>query len=194
MTPPGAPHRHARLSNIPWVVLLAAALGAGIPAGSAQAKKTPLPAAPEAVEVVGIADGDTIRVLLGGSELRVRLFGVDCPEKEQPFFARARQFTSDLAFRKKVRLTPRDWDDRYPDRPRLVAQVQLPDGRDLGSELLRGGMAHAFRRYLKGEGAVEREYIALEQEARAARRGIWSEPGPVPPWEHRSRGREAAGR
>jgi len=51
-------------------------------------------------QVVGIVDGDTIDVLHNGKTERVRLYGIDCPEKKQPYGKKAKWFTSDLAFRK----------------------------------------------------------------------------------------------
>jgi endonuclease YncB( thermonuclease family) len=62
--------------------------------------------------VVAITDGDTIRVLRDDKEIRVRLNGIDCPEKAQPFGTRAKQFTADLAFGKLVTVQVRDT-DRY---------------------------------------------------------------------------------
>lgn len=127
--------------------------------------------------VVGIADGDTIRVLTGRTEIKVRLYGVDCPERKQPWGSRAKQFTADLVFGKTV--TVREIDrDRYG---RVVGEVILPDGRSLNAELVRAGLAWWYRRYAP----ENRDLEALEAQARAAGRGIWADPHPVPPWEWR---------
>ena len=64
---------------------------------------------------------------------------------------------------------------------RLVADVILPDGRNLNRELVRAGLAWWYRRYAPHDAELE----ALEAEARAARRGLWADPHPVPPWEWR---------
>jgi endonuclease YncB( thermonuclease family) len=124
-------------------------------------------------KVVGVTDGETIRVMRNGVVERVRLWGIDCPEAKQPFGTRAKQFTSDLAFGKGVTVRVRDV-DRYK---RLVADVILPDGRNLNHELVRAGMAWWYEQYARRDNVLP----ALEQEARAAKRGVWSDPRPLPP-------------
>lgn len=75
--------------------------------------------------VVGVSDGDTIKVLHNGKAEKIRLHGIDCPEKGQPFGTKAKQFTSSLTFGKTVTIHVTDM-DRYG---RTVADVILPDGR-----------------------------------------------------------------
>ncbi len=115
--------------------------------------------------VVGVSDGDTIRVLREGGgakkEIKVRLHGVDAPESKQPFGTRSKQFTSDMVFRKTVRVEVRDT-DRYG---RTVGWVTL-GGKSLNLESVRAGMAWWYRQYAKGEKALEK----AEAEARAAKR------------------------
>ena len=83
--------------------------------------------------VVGISDGDTIRVLHEGRAERVRLWGIDAPESGQPWGTRAKQFTGDLAFGKTVTVRVREI-DRYKH---TVAEIILPDDRHLNQELMR---------------------------------------------------------
>ena len=83
--------------------------------------------------VVGITDGDTIKVTHDGMAERIRLGGIDCPEAKQPFGTRAKQLTGDLAFDQVVTVKVRDI-DRYN---RTVAEIILPDGRNLNQELVR---------------------------------------------------------
>ena len=85
-------------------------------------------------KVVGISDGDTISVLREGKAVKVRLHGVDIPEKAQAFGTQARTFTSDLAFQQIVTVVAQTT-DRYG---RLIGEVLLPDGRSLNQELGRG--------------------------------------------------------
>ncbi len=127
--------------------------------------------------VVGVADGDTITVLHSGKPVRIRLNGIDSPEKRQAFGKRAKQFTSRLTYGKAV--TVKDFgEDRYG---RTIADVILPDGRVLNRELVKAGFAWWYRRY-----APDDETLAqLEQEARGAQRGLWADPHAVPPWEWR---------
>jgi len=97
---------------------------------------------------------------------------------------RAKQLTSELAFGKVVRVEPTDR-DQYG---RIVADVILPDGRNLNRELVRAGLAWWYRHYAPHDA----ELCALEVEARAAQRGLWAEPHPIPPWDWR-RGAVAQG-
>ncbi len=126
--------------------------------------------------VVGVADGDTITVLHNGKGERIGLHGIDCPEKRQAFGKRAKQFTSTLVFGTTVTVQALDR-DRYG---RTVGVVLLPDGRSLNHELVRAGFAWMYRRYTNDQSLSD-----LEEEARVARRGLWADAEPVPPWEWR---------
>ena len=127
--------------------------------------------------VVGISDGDTLNVLRAGKAVKVRLHGVDTPEKAQAFGTRAHQFTSALAFGTEVTVVVRDT-DRYG---RLVGEVLLPDGRSLNQELVKAGMAWWYKHYAPNDTTLAQ----LEADARAAQRGLWAEAHPVPPWAWR---------
>ncbi len=129
--------------------------------------------------VVGITDGDTITVLYGTTQVKVRLNGIDCPEKRQAFGARAKQLTSELAFGKTVTVRPTG-KDRYG---RTLGEVILPDGRVLNQELVAAGMAWHYTQYSK-----DRTLARLERQAREARVGLWSDARPVAPWEFRTPG------
>lgn len=131
---------------------------------------------PFEARVVGVADGDTITVLHRGAQVRVRLSGIDCPERGQPFSARAKQFTSEMVFGKTVTVRPFGT-DRYR---RAVADVVLPDGRVLNRELVAAGLAWHYTRYSKDEVLAR-----LEKEARGSRLGLWSEERAVAPWDFR---------
>ena len=134
-------------------------------------------------KVIGVSDGDTMTVLRDRSQVRIRLYGIDCPETGQDFGSRAKQFTADLAFGKVVKVVPRDR-DRYG---RLVADVVLPDGRVLNDELVKAGLAWWYRDHAQNIGTLPQ----LEAEAREAKRGVWSQPNPLPPWEWRKTKGEA---
>jgi endonuclease YncB( thermonuclease family) len=131
--------------------------------------------------VVGITDGDTIKVLRADRAETVRLQGVDAPEKRQAYGERARRFAADLAFDRTVvvRATGRDRNGR------LLGEVVLPDGRSLNQELVRNGYAWWFRKY---SGDVR--LASLEAEARQGRRGLWADQAPQAPWEYRLNGRK----
>jgi endonuclease YncB( thermonuclease family) len=118
-------------------------------------------------KVVGVIDGDSIRVMHEGKAEQIRLLGIDCPEKRQPFGTRAKEYTSGLAFGKNVTLYGGKR-DRYGRR---LAEVLLPDGRSLNRELIAAGLAWWFRKYSKDLRLGE-----LERYARVAQRGLWAEP------------------
>ncbi len=87
-------------------------------------------------KVVGVSDGDTIKVMRQGRAVKVRLHGIDCPEKKQPFGMRAKRYTSDMAFGKEVTVQMKTT-DRYG---RIVGEVILPDGNSLNKELVYVGV------------------------------------------------------
>jgi len=115
--------------------------------------------------VVKITDGDTIQVLHDGKPERIRLVGIDCPERGEPYSEQATQLTSDLAANQTVTIRP-ETTDRYG---RTVAAVILPDGRDLSQELLRAGMAIWYQKY-----STDTELRDIEAAAKARHLGIWN--------------------
>jgi micrococcal nuclease len=134
-------------------------------------------------KVVGVHDGDTITVLWDRTPVKIRLFGIDCPETGQDFGSRAKGITSELAFGKVATVHPRR-KDRYG---RTVADVVLPDGRSLNHELVRRGLAWWYQKYAPNDASLAR----LEAQARVARIGLWSQPDPTPPWDWRRNGKAA---
>jgi endonuclease YncB( thermonuclease family) len=125
--------------------------------------------------VVGITDGDTISVMREGRSVRVRLEGIDCPERGQDFGQRAKQFTSDMAFGKDAAIEVRDI-DRYG---RLVARVTV-DGEEVSLALVRSGLAWHYKKYSRDSKLAE-----AEMAAKSAKLGLWSHSAPTPPWEFR---------
>jgi endonuclease YncB( thermonuclease family) len=130
--------------------------------------------------VVGIHDGDTLRLRTSNATIKVRLFGIDAPELGQPFSRASREKLSELTFRRKVQLIAHG-KDAYS---RQLAEVVLEDGTNVNNEMVRAGMAYYFRRYTRSK-VLEN----MENEARRERRGVWSVDGLIPPWEFRKRER-----
>lgn len=126
-------------------------------------------------KVVSVTNGDTIKVLKYGKQIKVRLAAIDCPEKGQPWGKRAKKFTSLLVLHKTVTVLPVD-EDRYG---RIVGWVFIEE-INLNKALIRAGLAWHYRHY-----SSDSLLTALEMEARAAKKGLWSELDPVPPWEWR---------
>jgi endonuclease YncB( thermonuclease family) len=137
--------------------------------------------------VVRIIDGDTLVLLVEeGAEKRqekIRLAGIDCPERGQDFGERARQALAGYAFDREVVI---DWGKR--DRwDRVIGKV-LVDGTDANLALVRDGLCWWYRKYAHEQSAVDQAlYESAEDRARAERRGLWVDPNPVPPWEWRRR-------
>ncbi|MBJ6118814.1 thermonuclease family protein [Pontibacter sp. BT310] len=144
---------------------------------------TPAPSTTTGDKVVAIKDGDTIELLRNGQTIKVRLYGVDAPEKNQDFGQRSRQFTSDLAFGKFVKLIEHN-KDRYG---RTVGTIILPDGRNLNEELVKEGLAWHYKAYSK-----DTRLANLEADARRLKRGLWASPNPVAPWDFRKDKKETA--
>jgi len=132
--------------------------------------------------VVGVSDGDTIKVMRAHKEVKVRLYGIDCPEKGQPFTRKAKQFTSDMVFGKIVEVHRMDT-DRYG---RTVALVAV-DKQLLNEELVKTGYAWVYD-YHYHEVICE-SWKSFQLRAKFSKKGIWSEPDPVPPWEFRRKKR-----
>lgn len=133
-------------------------------------------------EVVGLADGDTLTVLDNDHQQhRVRLVGIDAPEKRQAFGERSRQHLSELVFRQEVLV---DWKKR--DRYGRILGVVRVRSVDVGQAQLRAGLAWHYKAYEREQAADQRTlYSAEEVDARRAKRGLWSEATPTPPWEFR---------
>lgn len=127
---------------------------------------------------VGVADGDTITVMHNGKGERIRLHGIDCPERGQDFGKRAKQFTSGMVFRKIVTIEPTDT-DRYG---RTVAMVYV-GGKCVNEELIGAGFAWVYTKYCK-EGFCA-DWEAFEEAARSSGLGLWAHRDPIPPWKYR---------
>jgi len=129
-------------------------------------------------KVVEISDGDTITVLHDGKSERIRLYGIDTPEKRQAFGKKAKQFTSSMVYGKTVEVETKDT-DRYG---RTVALVYV-NGESLNEALVKDGYAWVYRRYCKE--FFCKDWLSLESAARDGKVGLWSEPNHVPPWDFR---------
>jgi micrococcal nuclease len=133
-------------------------------------------------KVVGITDGDTFKLLVQDSILhRIRVANIDCPEKKQPFSAKAKQFTSDAIFGKTIKVKVLST-DRYG---RYIGVTTYNDSLILNRELLKNGLAWHFVRYSNDMTLEE-----LELTARKKKIGLWQEENPIPPWEWRANKRK----
>jgi endonuclease YncB( thermonuclease family) len=132
--------------------------------------------------VVNVADGDTITVLdTNRLQHKIRLGGIDAPEKKQSFGSRSKQSLSELVFSKVVKVETGKT-DRYV---REVGKV-IVDGIDANLEQMQRGVAWHYKAYQREQSASDRQlYGEAEIAARAAGRGLWRDVAPIPPWEFR---------
>jgi endonuclease YncB( thermonuclease family) len=134
-------------------------------------------------QVVKIADGDTLTVLDSArNQHKIRLAGIDAPEKAQAFGTQARNALAAAVFRQTVRVDVTDT-DRYG---REVGRVFCA-GHFVNADLVRAGFAWRYVQWDKTG-----EFAPLEADARRHRRGLWADSHPVPPWEFRKAKRGGA--
>jgi endonuclease YncB( thermonuclease family) len=132
--------------------------------------------------VVSIADGDTLTLLdASNSQHRIRLSGIDAPEKNQDFGKKSKTNLSALAFGQ-----PAQADCRKEDRYQRRICVVFVDGKDIGLEQVRAGMAWWYEQYSKDQTSQERaDYSQAEFMAKIHRDGLWNSKNPIPPWDWR---------
>ncbi len=133
-------------------------------------------------QVVSVADGDTLTILDSGrQQQKVSILGIDAPEKRQDYGQRSKTNLSSLAFGKQASPDCRAV-DRWGRRDCLVTV----DGRDVGLEQVRAGMAWWYRQYAKEQTPKEREgYERAEFDAKTHRQGLWADKNPIEPWNWR---------
>lgn len=134
--------------------------------------------------VVGVTDGDTITVLVEREQVKVRLASIDAPEKRQAWGHRSKEALSELVFGRAVRVATQG-KDHYK---RTIGRIYVGE-RDVSAAMVAGGHAWVYRKYSR-----EPELLALEAEARKLKRGLWSLPDAVPPWEWRRKKKTRSGR
>jgi endonuclease YncB( thermonuclease family) len=138
------------------------------------------------VRVVVVTDGDAITLLDSGTnQHKIRLSGIDAPEKGQPFGSRSKQSLSDLVFSKTV-IVDTYKQDKYKQN---IGKV-LVEGIDANLEQVKRGLAWHFKAYEREQSTIDRQmYDAQENEAKLAKRGLWIDSDPMPPWKFRHRER-----
>jgi micrococcal nuclease len=127
--------------------------------------------------VTRIVDGDTIDVQLTTGPIRVRLHGIDTPERGQPWFTESTAALSALVTGKQVDIEPFS-QDRYD---RMIGIVYLGE-LNVNLELVKQGHAWAYRKYMRKE---DDKLCTHEAAARTAKRGLWKVAKAIAPWEWR---------
>jgi endonuclease YncB( thermonuclease family) len=128
--------------------------------------------------VIHIVDGDTYDIMLSGQKIRIRMDGIDAPERGMDYYKQAKNYLGELCENKEIRVEVTDT-DKYG---RSIAKSYLPDGRELGQEMVRAGMAWHYKKY-----SDDAKLSQLEQEAKSAGIGLWSISNPEAPWERRKK-------
>ena len=132
-------------------------------------------------KVVSIADGDTVTVLdTEKVQHKIRLQGIDAPEKAQAFGAKSKERLSEKIGEKEVVVKWKD-KDRYG---RVLGEIYLGD-RHINLEMVQDGMAWHYKQYSNSN-----ELAEAEESARKSEKGLWADKESVPPWEYRKRERE----
>ena len=127
-------------------------------------------------KVVGVSDGDTITVLVGKTQKKIRMMGIDAPESSQPFGAAAKQALSEAVFGQQVVVKWKEKDDY----DRTLGFVFL-NGKQINAAMIEAGYAWHYKQY-----SQDPSLAALENAARAAKRGLWADKQqPIPPWDYR---------
>lgn len=134
------------------------------------------PATPLEGKVVSITDGDTLVLLVGTTQHKIRLEGIDAPESNQAFGTKAKEALAERVFGKEVKV---EWKSRDKYQ-RILGHIYLGD-RWINRELVEEGFAWHFLRYNQDPALAK-----AEKSARAAKKGLWSDPSPVAPWDFRS--------
>jgi micrococcal nuclease len=152
-------------------MILAAAAVLAFSASSAHA---------EQFRVVGVSDGDTVKVLSSGNrQMKCRLHGIDAPETSQSMGQASKASLSDMIYRKTVDVEVVD-QDQYG---RSVCRIFL-NGVDVNKVQIQRGFAWWYSRY-----SNDASYGQAQDTAKRQRLGLWAEPNPTPPWAFRREGR-----
>jgi len=127
-----------------------------------------------AAKVITVHEGDRLTIRHDGRSETIYLKDIDCPELQQPYGKQARRVTAAFVGNRDVvvRALTRD------KQGRTSAEVLLPNGPNVGRELVKEGLA-----WWRRSGSDDLSLGDLEELARAEHRGLWSEPNPVPPWK-----------
>ena len=132
--------------------------------------------------IVGISDGDTVTLLDDNQrQYKIRLTGIDAPEKKMPFGQRSKEHLSNLVFSKDVQVETEKL-DRYG---RTLGKI-LQDRKDINLAMINAGLAWHYKKYQNDQSRSDRLlYEHAEEQARQQRIGLWRDPNPIPPWEWR---------
>lgn len=125
-----------------------------------------------------VIDGDTYHINLNGEKIKIRIEGIDAPEKGMPYYKESKEFLKRLSLGKKIKFIQSS-KDRYG---RIIAKTYLEDNRELGREMIKNGLAWHFKKY-----SQDTSLSRLEIEAKNKHLGLWKDANPIAPWEFRKK-------
>lgn len=128
-------------------------------------------------KVVAISDGDTIKIYnkVSNKQYKVRLFGIDAPEKKQDFGRKSKDALAELIHGKNVQISVMGI-DQY----KRVLGLVIYGNSDINLEMVKKGNAWVYRKYYKSK-----KYLDAEDFAKSKKIGLWSGENPIPPWKFR---------
>ena len=130
-------------------------------------------------KVIKVADGDTITILTDSKEqVKIRLFGIDAPEKKQAYGEKSREFLSSLIAGKIVNIK-----EKHTDRYGRTVGVVYYNNTDINKKMVENGYAWAYTRYSK-------DSVSEHNKARASKFGLWADPNPIEPQDFRRASRK----
>lgn len=173
--------RNTRMSHFKFIVYFLCLC-------SCKQKKQPLAKPLDVTElpsgkVIYVFDGDTFELLdSANNKIRVRIYGIDAPEREMPYHQASKKYLGRLCFGKMVHIKTIATDKFR----RKIAFTYLPDGTNIGNEMIKAGFAWHFERFTKDSLLTN-----LETSARKNKFGLWQDSAPTPPWEKRKEDRDS---
>lgn len=135
-------------------------------------------------KVLRVSDGDTITLDIDDQKVRCRLYGIDAPEKKQPYGEDSRRYLMQMVLGKDVGYEIKGTDMYH--RSICVLSIVTPQGEKVVNEqMLEMGMAWAYVQYLKKDRADLKNYLELQTSAMKKKIGLWQDSNPQAPWEYR---------
>lgn len=133
--------------------------------------------------VIAIADGDTVTIVdSSNNQFKIRLSGIDAPEKKQEFGNASKNKLSDLIYFKNV-LIEFDKRDRYN---RIIGKITY-NNNDIGLLMIKNGMAWHYKKYQNEQSKNDQQlYSEAEINAKKSNIGLWQDKAPTPPWAFRN--------
>jgi endonuclease YncB( thermonuclease family) len=129
------------------------------------------------VKVVEVPQGDLLTARLNGKFVKLRLYGIDCPEPKQRYGREARRAVAGLVYGRDVVVHPKGKDESG----RLLVEMLFEGGRNLNQLLVQEGLA-----WLVMSTLPETTLVEMQERAQLEKRGLWHDPAPVPPWQWRA--------